>query len=86
MDISKIQIKKVEKTSENDKVLAIGSCCVENIVYVTGIKIIDGSKGLFVNMPQRKTKTGEWKDVCYPASKEVREEFNKLFLEEYNKL
>lgn len=49
---------------------------------ITGVKIMDGSKGTFVAMPSYKSN-GEYKDVCLPVTKEAREQFNAAVLNAY---
>src|SRR5574344_2505296 len=50
---------------------------------VRGIKIMEGSKGLFVSMPSYKAGNGEYKDICFPCTKESRIEFDKAVLGKY---
>ena len=50
---------------------------------VRGIKIMDGSKGLFVSMPSYKAGNGEYKDICFPCTKEAKAEFDKAVIVAY---
>ena len=36
-------------------------------------------------MPNRKTATGEFKDIAHPINKETRKMFEDAIFEEYNK-
>lgn len=49
---------------------------------VTGIRILEGENGLFVSMPSRKTEGG-YKDICFPTTKESREELHNAVMEAY---
>lgn len=70
-----------------DRLRAIAGVKVAEAMYITGIRVVEGSKGLFISMPSRKdTKTREYQDVAFPASREVREELQRVVLEEYAKL
>ena len=51
---------------------------------ITGVKIMEGSKGIFVSMPSYKTNKGEFKDVCFPITKNARAEFSKAVLSAYD--
>lgn len=51
---------------------AMVSITLANVFCISGIKIMDGSKGLFVAMPSAKNKKDEWHDICYPITKEFR--------------
>ena len=50
---------------------------------VRGIKIMEGSKGLFISMPSYKAGNGEYKDICFPCTKESREQFNAAVMKAY---
>ena len=49
-----------------------------------GLRVMDGKNGLFVSMPQAKNGKGEWRDICYPISKEVREALNGAVIHGYH--
>lgn len=53
---------------------------------VRGIKIMEGSKGLFVSMPSYKAGNGEYKDICFPCTKEARTEFDKAVIGAYQQV
>jgi stage V sporulation protein G len=44
---------------------------------VRGVKITEGTNGLFVSMPSCKAGNGEYKDICFPCTKEARADFDK---------
>ena len=50
---------------------------------VRGIKIMEGSKGLFISMPSYKAGNGEYQDICFPCTKESREQFNAAVMKAY---
>ena len=50
---------------------------------VRGIKIMEGSKGLFISMPSYKAGNGEYKDICFPCTKEARMEFDNAVISAY---
>lgn len=53
---------------------------------VRGIKVMEGSKGLFVSMPSYKVGNGEYKDICFPCTKEARIEFDKAVIGAYQQV
>jgi len=69
----------------DEKLKAYASVCIDDAILIKGIKVVDGIHGRFVAMPSRKTRTGEFKDVCFPVKKEVREELEKAVLDAYSK-
>ena len=52
-------------------------------IAVKGVKVIEGSKGLFVAMPSYKVGD-EYKDIVYPITKEGRQKLNEAVIGEYN--
>lgn len=50
---------------------------------VRGVKVMEGSKGLFISMPSYKAGNGEYKDICFPCTKEAKAEFDKSVLDAY---
>jgi stage V sporulation protein G len=78
MNITDVKVFKMNM----DKLKGFASITLEGVFVVTGIKIMEGSKGLFVAMPSQKVKE-EYKDIAYPCTKEFREELNKAVLEKY---
>lgn len=50
---------------------------------IRGLKIMEGSKGLFVSMPSYRAGNGEYKDICFPCTKEARIGFDQAVLTAY---
>ena len=67
---------------ESAKTRAFASVTIGDAFAVHGIKIVEGEKGLFVSMPQRK-EGDEYRDVFHPITAEAREELNKKILDAY---
>lgn len=64
-------------------VRAIASVNINSDFAVRNVKVVEGSKGLFVSTPQYKAGNGEYKDICFPVTKEARERFNAAVLGAY---
>lgn len=65
---------------------AMVSVTLADVFCITGIKIMDGSKGLFVAMPSANNKKGEWHDICYPITKEFRKVMSDSILNAFDAL
>lgn len=63
---------------------AMVSVTLADVFCITGIKIMDGSKGLFVAMPSAKNKKDEWHDICYPITKEFRKVMSDSILNAFD--
>jgi stage V sporulation protein G len=77
---SNIRINLVTKES----LRAMASVKVADVLFLTGIRVIDGKKGLFVSMPSKKETSGDYKDIFFPASREIRDQLQASILEVYH--
>lgn len=78
---------RLNKTDGQDNQLAYGSITLDGDFIVSGIRIITSRDGnRFVAFPSRKSLNGEYKDVCYPITKELREEISVKVLGKYDEL
>ena len=62
---------------------ATASVNIYGVFAVRGIKIMEGSKGLFISMPSYKAGNGEYKDICFPCTKESKAEFDRAVIGAY---
>lgn len=83
MKITSVSIRRAEK--EDSRMKAIASVLIDDEFAVHDIRIIEGTKGLFIAMPSRKTSTGGYRDIAHPISQEVRTMFEKAVLDVYEK-
>lgn len=79
MKITKVQLVK----GDWGKTKAMVSITFDDCFVVSGLKVVEGEKGAFVSMPNRKTANGEYKDTCFPITKEFRQELIDAVLKEY---
>lgn len=59
--------------SNEDRLKAYVTITIENCFVVRDLKIIQGPSGLFVAMPSKKRKDGQFRDIAHPLNKETRE-------------
>ena len=80
----KITDVRIFPIKEGGKAKAFASVTIEGEFAVKGIKIMEGSKGLFLSMPSRKKNDNEYEEICFPVTKEFREELQNAVLNKYN--
>jgi len=80
----KITEVTIRKTTEEGKLKAYANVTFDNCFVISGLKIMNGSKGLFVSMPNRKMPNGEYKDICFPITAEFRLEVINSVMDKYN--
>lgn len=79
MDITLVKIFPVQE----DKLKAFVSVVFDNCFMVNDIKVIQGKDGLFLSMPSRRKKSGEFKDVAHPLNNGTRRLLEERVLSEY---
>jgi stage V sporulation protein G len=80
MEITDIRVRKV---AGEGKLKAYVTVTFDECFVVHNVKIIEGKSGVFIAMPSRKTRTGEYKDVAHPINPDFRSELQKKILEKY---
>lgn len=51
---------------------------------IRGLKVMEGANGLFVSMPSYRAGNGEYKDICFPCTKEARSQLNEAVIQAYH--
>lgn len=74
---------KIGSIRQDGSVRAYASVNLNDCFVIRNVKILDSTKGLFVAMPSFKAGNGEYKDICFPVTKEFREQFNNAVIEAY---
>lgn len=82
--ITDIRIFPINNKKSNCR--AMVSVTLANVLCITDIKIMDGSKGLFVAMPSKKNKNDKWYDICFPITKEFRKVMSDSILNAFDAL
>lgn len=75
------------RLTDKGNTMAMASITLDDAFVVSGLKVMNGSKGLFVDMPSQKgtDKDGNVKyyDTAFPLSKELRGDINRVVLDAY---
>ena len=83
----KFKAKITRIVDGNSKIKAFADVSFEGGFRVTGIKVCQGSKGLFLGMPSNSytNSDGEKKytDIFFPTTKEAREALTKEVISKY---
>lgn len=83
MQITDIRIRRV---SSEGKLKAYVTVTFDDCFVVHNVKVIEGKTGVFIAMPSRKTKTGEYKDVAHPINSDFRTELQERILDAFQNL
>ncbi len=79
MEITDVRVFPVE----DEKLKAFASIVFDKCFMVNDIKVIRGKEGLFISMPSRKKRNGEFKDIAHPLNQETRKWVEARILAEY---
>src|SRR3954463_4768536 len=82
MEITEVKVFPIQE----EKLKAFVSIVFDHCFMINDIKIIRGRDGLFISMPSRKKKNGEFKDVAHPLNNETRRMIEDRVLGEYERV
>lgn len=68
----------------NEEILkAYASITLNGCLAVHNLKIIQGSRGLFVSMPARRNKNGGFSDIVHPVNQDFRDYLESVVIGAY---
>lgn len=73
---------RIQSIKPNESIKGMASVNINGAFAVRGVKIVEGSNGLFVAMPSYKSGN-EYRDVCFPITQECRKQLNDAVLSAY---
>jgi len=80
MDITAIRVHLMNE----GKLKAFACVTFDNCFVVRNMKVVEGSKGLFLCMPSRKLADGSHKDMAHPITQEFRKKLEDKIFAAYN--
>lgn len=69
--------------SNAGRMKAYVSLTFDHSFVVHDLRIVEGDKGLFVAMPSKRLKTGEFKDIIHPINTATRQRLEETVLQVY---
>ena len=82
MEITEVKVFPVNE----EKLKAFVSIVFDRCFMVNDVKIIQGRDGLFISMPSRKKKNGEFKDIAHPLNNDTRRRIELDVVNEYERV
>jgi stage V sporulation protein G len=80
VEVSEIRIRMVDNES---KMKAVVSVTFDDVFVVHDIKVIEGTKGIFIAMPSRRSPDGVYRDIVHPINTEFRDALVKRIVSKY---
>ena len=81
MKITEVKIFAVNE----DRIKAYVTITIEDCFVVRDLKVIQGTGGLFVAMPSKKRKDGQFRDIAHPLNQETRNHIEDMVFEAYER-
>ncbi len=81
MEITEVKVYPVNE----DRLKAYATITIDNCFVIRDLKVILGHEGLFVAMPSKKRKDGQFRDIAHPLNQETREKIEKMVFDAYKK-
>ena len=81
MKITEVKVFPVNE----ERLKAYVTITIDDVFVVRDLKIIKGNDGLFVAMPSKKRKDGQFKDIAHPLNQETRAEIEQAVFDAYEK-
>ena len=82
MDITDIRIRRID---DEGKLKAYVTVTFDNCFVVHNVKVIEGRTGVFIAMPSRKTKSGDYKDIAHPINADFRAKMADLIITSFER-
>lgn len=83
MQITKVEIRPMRNEGN---LKAFCSVVFDDVFIVHSVKIIQGKESLFVAMPSREVKNGEFRDTAHPINNAFRLEMEERILERFREV
>ena len=83
MEITKVEIRPMRNEGN---LKAFCSVIFDDVFIIHSVKVIQGKESLFVAMPSREGKNGEFRDTAHPIDNEFRRQMEETVLERYREV
>ncbi len=83
MEITKVEIRPMRNEGN---LKAFCSVIFDDVFIIHSVKVIQGKEHLFVAMPSREVKNGEFRDTAHPIDNEFRLKLEQAILEKYREV
>jgi stage V sporulation protein G len=77
-----LEVVRLYRFEGDSKIKAFVDVAIGDFI-IKGLRILQGQKGLFLGLPQEKSKDGKWYNVFYPKTKEARQSLSDVVLAAY---
>jgi stage V sporulation protein G len=83
MKVTNVRVKKIEN---KNRLKAVATITFDECFVIHELRLIEGQNGLFVAMPSKRNAQGEFRDVCHPINKDLRQEIEEIVIKAFNEV
>ena len=83
MRITKVEIRPMRNEGN---LKAFCSVVFDDVFIVHSVKVIQGKESLFVAMPSREIKNGEFRDTAHPIDNDFRLKMEQIVIDKYKEV
>lgn len=80
MEITDIRVRKV---NSEGKLKAVVSVTFDGAFVIHDIKLIENEGRMFISMPNKRVRSGEYKDIAHPVNAQMRETLERSVISAY---
>lgn len=80
-----IEVVDIRKMNGDSKLKAVADVKIAECVVVKGFSVVDGKNGIFVSMPRKAGRDGQWADILTPLNDDFKQELQDKVLEAYDR-
>lgn len=82
MKITSVKIS-IPGPQNDHRLLAYVAIELDECFMVTGLRLIQGATRMLVQMPNRRDKSGEHRDIAFPVTLEFRSMMEEMIIKKY---
>ena len=79
----KLDVRTYPITEPKNNVVAFASVTINDMIAINGLRVVEGSNGLFAQMPQTRDNKGNFRDVAFPVTADLRKQLNEAVVDQY---
>ncbi len=84
MKITDVRVYPVK--IDGSMVKAYATVTFDDSFVVRDMRVVEGKNGIFLSMPARRKRNGDYQDICFPISTKLRDLMENEVLEKFDEL
>ncbi len=85
MAVMNVEVVDIRKIMGDSNLKAFADVKFGGGLIVKGFSVMQGRRGIFVNMPRKVSKDGKWFDALMPTNEDMRQAIEDKVLEAYER-